>query len=139
LSCGHKFHFQCLALNVKADNKECPLCRSALEASLSQVLSSFKSNTQQQQQQQQQPPQSFTYTPTIPSLNLPYPVPTYPPTAPSYLPNLLPTYINVSNCMHSSLRIYFTEKQTESEFFVIKKLEILKKTLLIDNYFIKLT
>jgi hypothetical protein len=50
LSCGHKFHLQCLALNVKAQNKECPLCRSTVESTLSQLLSGFNNNSQQQQQ-----------------------------------------------------------------------------------------
>jgi hypothetical protein len=38
LSCNHKFHLQCLASNVKAHNNQCPLCRTALDASLIQML-----------------------------------------------------------------------------------------------------
>lgn len=40
LSCNHKFHLQCLASNVKAHNNQCPLCRTALDASLIQMLAS---------------------------------------------------------------------------------------------------
>ena len=40
LSCNHKFHLQCLAANVKAHNNQCPLCRTALDASLIQMLAS---------------------------------------------------------------------------------------------------
>lgn len=38
LACNHKFHLDCLASNVKAHNNECPLCRTALDASLTQML-----------------------------------------------------------------------------------------------------
>jgi hypothetical protein len=36
-SCQHKFHFQCLAKNVQAQNAECPLCRAHLTA-LAQLI-----------------------------------------------------------------------------------------------------
>lgn len=39
LSCNHKFHLQCLAQNVQAQNKECPLCRDSLDPSIIQLLS----------------------------------------------------------------------------------------------------
>ena len=38
LSCNHKFHLQCLASNVQAHNNQCPLCRTALDTSLIQML-----------------------------------------------------------------------------------------------------
>ncbi|CAF4891547.1 unnamed protein product [Rotaria sp. Silwood1] len=38
LSCNHKFHFQCLALNIQAKNNECPLCRATIDASVLQLL-----------------------------------------------------------------------------------------------------
>jgi hypothetical protein len=38
LSCNHKFHLQCLASNVQAQNKECPLCRAVIDASVVQLL-----------------------------------------------------------------------------------------------------
>ncbi|CAF1038571.1 unnamed protein product [Rotaria sp. Silwood1] len=38
LSCCHKFHFQCLASNIQAKNKECPLCRATIEDSVVQLL-----------------------------------------------------------------------------------------------------
>ncbi|CAF3178743.1 unnamed protein product [Rotaria socialis] len=38
LSCNHKFHLQCLASNIKATNKECPLCRATIEESIVQLL-----------------------------------------------------------------------------------------------------
>ena len=38
LSCGHKFHLQCLICNVKAQNKECPLCRAIIDDSLIKML-----------------------------------------------------------------------------------------------------
>ncbi|CAF2513196.1 unnamed protein product [Rotaria sp. Silwood2] len=52
LSCGHKFHFQCLASNIKAKNKECPLCRAAIEDSVVQLLAGPTQPPLQQQQQQ---------------------------------------------------------------------------------------
>lgn len=42
-ACQHKFHFQCLAKNIQAQNNECPLCRTRLE-SLVNILNST-SNT----------------------------------------------------------------------------------------------
>lgn len=38
LSCGHKFHLQCLISNVQAQNKECPLCRTTIDDSLIKML-----------------------------------------------------------------------------------------------------
>ncbi|CAF1017086.1 unnamed protein product [Adineta steineri] len=38
LSCNHKFHLQCLASNVQAQNKQCPLCRATIDASIVQLL-----------------------------------------------------------------------------------------------------
>jgi hypothetical protein len=38
LSCNHKFHLQCLASNIQAQNKECPLCRATIDASVVQLL-----------------------------------------------------------------------------------------------------
>ncbi|CAF1112199.1 unnamed protein product [Rotaria sp. Silwood1] len=38
LSCSHKFHFQCLASNIQAKNRECPLCRATIEDSVVQLL-----------------------------------------------------------------------------------------------------
>jgi len=46
LSCGHKFHLQCLASNVKAQNKECPLCRTNIDTSLINMLSIQQSSNQ---------------------------------------------------------------------------------------------
>ena len=39
LACNHKFHLQCLASNVQAQNKTCPLCRVAIDPSVSKLLS----------------------------------------------------------------------------------------------------
>ncbi|CAM4754292.1 unnamed protein product [Rotaria magnacalcarata] len=39
LSCTHQFHLQCLASSIQAQNKECPLCRATLDASIVQLLS----------------------------------------------------------------------------------------------------
>jgi hypothetical protein len=41
-SCQHKFHFQCLAKNVQAQNNECPLCRTRLD-SLVNILNASSS------------------------------------------------------------------------------------------------
>lgn len=38
LTCGHKFHLQCLVSNVKAQNKECPLCRATIDDLLIKML-----------------------------------------------------------------------------------------------------
>lgn len=38
LSCNHKFHFQCLASSIQAQNKECPLCRATIDASIAQLF-----------------------------------------------------------------------------------------------------
>ncbi len=38
LSCNHKFHLQCLASNLQAQNRECPLCRATVDASIVQLL-----------------------------------------------------------------------------------------------------
>jgi len=38
LSCNHKYHLQCLALNIQAHNNKCPLCRADIEQSLVQLL-----------------------------------------------------------------------------------------------------
>ncbi|UJR17454.1 hypothetical protein I4U23_004349 [Adineta vaga] len=38
LSCNHKFHFQCLASNIQAQNKVCPLYRTAIDASIVGLL-----------------------------------------------------------------------------------------------------
>jgi len=95
LSCGHKFHLQCLALNVKAQNKQCPLCRSTLEKSLSQLLASVNNNVQQQHQQP--PPPPLTFTPyIIPPINV-------------WMNRTIAPIIDVSNRMRNSLRTYFTE------------------------------
>jgi len=47
LSCGHKFHLQCLVSNVQAQNKECPLCRANIDASLINMLSSTNQSSNQ--------------------------------------------------------------------------------------------
>ncbi|CAF2652620.1 unnamed protein product [Rotaria sp. Silwood2] len=38
LTCNHKFHLQCLVSNIQARNKECPLCRAAIDASIVELL-----------------------------------------------------------------------------------------------------
>lgn len=38
LACNHKFHLQCLALNVQALNNTCPLCRVAIDPSVEKLL-----------------------------------------------------------------------------------------------------
>jgi hypothetical protein len=50
LSCSHKFHLQCLASNLQAQNKECPLCRAAIDASVVQLLAGPIQPPVQQQQ-----------------------------------------------------------------------------------------
>ncbi|CAF1056738.1 unnamed protein product [Adineta steineri] len=50
LSCNHKFHFQCLASSIRAQNNQCPLCRAAIDASITQLLSANRSDQQQQRQ-----------------------------------------------------------------------------------------
>jgi hypothetical protein len=60
LSCGHIFHLQCLISNVKAQNKECPLCRATIDNSLLNILSGTTNQTSQQSSNQvnnQQPVQ----------------------------------------------------------------------------------
>jgi hypothetical protein len=46
LSCGHKFHLQCLISNVKAQNKECPLCRAPADNSLLTILGGANQTSQ---------------------------------------------------------------------------------------------
>jgi hypothetical protein len=128
LSCGHKFHLQCLSLNIKAKNKECPLCRSPLETSLSQLLSGVNNIVQQrpqppqpqgpQQQQQQQQRLSRNSRRLPESVNFSVNSPTE-------------AAIIVSNWIHSSSRIYFIENQIELQFSIIKILEILRKEIAI--------
>ncbi len=67
LSCNHKFHLQCLASNVQARNKECPLCRAVIDPSVVQLLAGHS----------QPPPtqhQPFTFSPTygnqMPAVNV---------------------------------------------------------------------
>lgn len=38
LACNHKFHLQCLALNIQASNNTCPLCRVAIDPSVEKLL-----------------------------------------------------------------------------------------------------
>ncbi|CAF4119142.1 unnamed protein product [Rotaria sp. Silwood2] len=38
LSCGHRFHFQCLTSNIQAGHNECPLCRGAIDAFVIKLL-----------------------------------------------------------------------------------------------------
>ncbi|CAF2933415.1 unnamed protein product [Rotaria sp. Silwood2] len=71
LSCSHKFHFQCLASNIKAKNKECPLCRATIEDSVVQLLAGPIQSSQQQQQQQQTipvPPHVVNVVPSVEDL-----------------------------------------------------------------------
>lgn len=42
-ACQHRFHFQCLAKNIQAQNNECPLCRTRLE-SLVNILNATPTN-----------------------------------------------------------------------------------------------
>ncbi|CAF0892477.1 unnamed protein product [Adineta ricciae] len=50
LSCNHKFHLQCLAASIQAQNKQCPLCRVAIDATVVQLLiRKHQSHVQQQQ------------------------------------------------------------------------------------------
>ncbi|CAF4673575.1 unnamed protein product [Rotaria sp. Silwood1] len=56
LSCGHKYHFQCLASNIKAQNKECPLCRAKIEDSVIQTFARPVQLSLQQQQPIRRPP-----------------------------------------------------------------------------------
>ncbi|CAF3647867.1 unnamed protein product [Rotaria sp. Silwood1] len=51
LSCNHKFHLQCLALNLKAQHQQCPLCRVNIDTSVIQMLTSANTNTVPLQQQ----------------------------------------------------------------------------------------
>ncbi len=67
LSCNHKFHLQCLASNVQAQNKECPLCRVAIDASVIQLLAG---PTQPPIQQQQVPLFTFQFPTQIPAVNV---------------------------------------------------------------------
>jgi hypothetical protein len=66
LSCTHKFHLQCLASNVQAQNKECPLCRVAIDASVIQLLA----GPGQPPIQQQLPLFTFQFPTQIPSVNV---------------------------------------------------------------------
>ncbi|CAF2513203.1 unnamed protein product [Rotaria sp. Silwood2] len=70
LSCSHKFHFQCLASNIKAKNKECPLCRATIEDSVVQLLAGPIQSSQQQQQQQTipVPPHVVNVVPSVEDL-----------------------------------------------------------------------
>lgn len=38
LPCGHKFHLQCLARNIKANNRACPLCRAPVGTTVTRLL-----------------------------------------------------------------------------------------------------
>jgi hypothetical protein len=69
LSCNHKFHLQCLASNIQAQNKECPLCRTAIDASVVQL---FVGSGQPpiQHQQQQVLPFPFRNLRRIPPVNV---------------------------------------------------------------------
>lgn len=51
LSCNHKFHLQCLSLNLKAQNRQCPLCRANIDNTIIQMLSGVKSSPAKIQQQ----------------------------------------------------------------------------------------
>ncbi len=67
LSCNHKFHLQCLASNVQAQNKECPLCRSAIDASVVQLLAGPPA---QPPVQQQVPTFTFQLPTMVPPANV---------------------------------------------------------------------
>ncbi|CAF3321541.1 unnamed protein product [Rotaria sp. Silwood2] len=51
LSCDHKFHLQCLALNLKAEHKQCPLCRITIDTTVIQMLTGVNGNTVPLEQQ----------------------------------------------------------------------------------------
>lgn len=70
LSCNHKFHFQCLTLNIQAKNHECPLCRAAIDDSVIQQLSqSVQASTQVQQAIQPQVGQAPANTDNVTPAN----------------------------------------------------------------------
>lgn len=60
LPCNHQYHFQCLATNIKASNKECPLCRVAIDDSIIKLLEGSNKAVIQQQ-----PPISRALSPTV--------------------------------------------------------------------------
>ncbi|UJR18281.1 hypothetical protein I4U23_005184 [Adineta vaga] len=38
LSCNHKFHLECFALNLKAKHRQCPLCRTTVDSTVNKIL-----------------------------------------------------------------------------------------------------
>lgn len=66
LSCSHKYHFQCLASNVQAQNKECPLCRVPIDPSIVQLLA----GSVQPPVQQQLPLFTFQHPTQIPAASV---------------------------------------------------------------------
>jgi hypothetical protein len=67
LSCNHKFHLQCLASNVQAQNKECPLCRATIDASVVQLLTG---PSQLPQVQRKRRPSASRIVRQVPSANV---------------------------------------------------------------------
>ena len=51
LSCSHKFHLQCLALNLKAQHKQCPLCRATIDPAVTELFTIADTNAPQLQPQ----------------------------------------------------------------------------------------
>ncbi|CAF0825299.1 unnamed protein product [Adineta ricciae] len=45
LSCEHKYHFQCLMLSIRAQHKQCPLCRATIDESIVQLIAANRNNT----------------------------------------------------------------------------------------------
>jgi hypothetical protein len=64
LSCNHKFHFQCLASSIQAQNKECPLCRATIDAPIAQLLVRPQPPPMLPPPRMLQPTQPFNFWPT---------------------------------------------------------------------------
>lgn len=68
LSCNHKFHLQCLATNVQAQNKLCPLCRATLDQSVVQILAGSTATPTPTQQQAAPAPVPVVVIPSVEEL-----------------------------------------------------------------------
>ena len=44
LSCDHKYHFQCLMSSIRAQHKQCPLCRATIDESIVQLIAASRNN-----------------------------------------------------------------------------------------------
>lgn len=60
LSCDHKYHLQCLALSLQANNIECPLCRVPIDPAVVKLLANTNQHLRQTQVENT-PPVSLSF------------------------------------------------------------------------------